>query len=92
MLLIATFPTTQTALKAEKDLKGTVPVELIPVPRQIHSDCGFCLLVGPLESEEAHRIPSLLEAGAQSLWTVTENLSPTSMRKVKHYEPYVQDS
>ena len=91
MMFIATFPSTQAALRAERELEGTVSIELIPVPRKIHSNCGFCLLVGPMEPGEASfefSIAALQSRGAQSLWRVIETPSLTSKRKEKHYEPY----
>ena len=91
MMLIATFPSTQAALQAERELEGTVPIELIPVPRKIHSNCGFCLLVGPIEPGEDSFEPSIFALqtrGAQSLWRVIELESQISKRKEKRYEPY----
>jgi len=41
---VVLFDSTQRALKAEKVLKGAgFVIKLIPVPRQISSDCGVCL-------------------------------------------------
>ena len=41
---VVLFDSTQRALKAEKVLKATgFVIKLIPVPRQISSDCGVCL-------------------------------------------------
>ena len=91
MMFIATFPSTQAALRAERELEGAVSIELIPVPRKIHSNCGFCLLVGPMEPGEASfesSIAALQSQGAESLWRVIETPSLTSKRKEKHYEPY----
>lgn len=91
MMLIATFPSTQAALQAERALEGVVLIELIPVPRKIHSNCGFCLLVGPIEPDEGtfdSSIFALQSKGAQSLWRVIELVSQTSKHKEKRYEPY----
>jgi hypothetical protein len=81
MLVLATYPTSHAALKAEKVLKGAgFTVELIPVPRQIRSSCGFCLLVdlpGPPGA--------LLDTGAEALWRALEP-PPGSLRRT--YEPY----
>ena len=42
------FKAVSYALKAEKILKQEdLPYKLIPVPKQISSDCGVCLLVRP---------------------------------------------
>ena len=91
MMLIATFPSSQAALQAERELAGTVLVELIPVPRKIHSNCGFCLVVGPIEPGEDSfetSLAALKSRGAESLWRVIELPSLTSKRKEKRYEPY----
>ena len=88
MLVLATFPSTHAALRVEQELTGEVPVELIPVPRQIRSDCGFGLLAGPLEPPEAGRAVAILKShGATGLWRVHELDSPTSRHKEKSYEP-----
>jgi hypothetical protein len=85
MDLIATFPSSQAALGAEQALKGeATPVELIPVPRQIRSDCGFCLLVQGAEGA----CERLRACGAQELWRVTATQAGPSSRKVYSYERY----
>jgi hypothetical protein len=87
MLVLATFPSTHAALRAEQELTGELPVELIPVPRQIRNDCGFCLLAGPLDPLGAGRAAVILKChGATGLWRVLELDSPTSRRKEKRYE------
>ena len=45
--IILTFHSVHAAIRAERMLKarGLSP-GLIPVPREIASDCGFCLLLG----------------------------------------------
>jgi len=41
---VVLFGSTQRVLKAEKILKKAgLTIKLIPVPRQISSDCGVCL-------------------------------------------------
>ena len=81
MDLIATFPSSHEALQAEQALKDAgLGVELIPVPRQIRGDCGFCLLA----REEAAE--ALRASGARDLWRVT--VSTQASRKVKSYERY----
>ena len=88
MLVLATFPSTHAALRVEQELAGEVPVELIPVPRQIRSDCGFGLLVGPLDAPGAGRAVTILkDHGATSLWRVLELDSLSSRHKEKRYEP-----
>jgi hypothetical protein len=43
---IVTFLSVHAALAAERDLKGRgIQPELIPVPREISSACGFCLFL-----------------------------------------------
>ena len=79
MLLLATYPSSHAALAAEKLCKGAgLQVELIPVPRQIHSACGFCLLV---EVQAGTELPGAPE----SLWRVLEP-APGTVRK--RYEPW----
>jgi hypothetical protein len=42
------FKSVSYALKAEKILKAAgLPHKLIPVPKQISSDCGICLRIEP---------------------------------------------
>ena len=46
------FNSVSHALRAEKILKGKgIPHKLIPVPRQISSDCGVCLRFTPADRE-----------------------------------------
>jgi len=41
---VVLFDSTQGALKAEKVLKAAeYAIKLIPVPRQVSSDCGVCI-------------------------------------------------
>ena len=86
MDLIATFPSSHAALRAEQTLKDeALPAELIPVPRQIRSDCGFCLLVDGGE-DPAPTLERLRACGARELWQVTATRQEPSSRKVKSYE------
>jgi hypothetical protein len=80
MTILLTFATSHAALAAERDLlEAGLAVELIPVPRQIHSDCGFALLAeAPLERLRA--------CAAQNLWRVAESQASPTSRKVKTYE------
>jgi hypothetical protein len=84
MPLILTFASSHQALAAERQFLGAgLPVELIPVPRQIRSDCGFCLLA---DAGAGDRWLQLLGAcGAQERWRVLVSEDP-SLRKVKSYE------
>jgi hypothetical protein len=95
MRLIVTFPSSHAALAAERALLGAgLPVELIPVPRQIRSDCGFCLLADagePGSGPGRRRLQLLGACGAREQWQVIEtepDPSSPSSRKVKSYERY----
>jgi hypothetical protein len=51
------FPSTYFALRAEKLIKGKgFPIKLIPVPRQLSSDCGVCLHIEWEQREIIHRL------------------------------------
>ena len=55
---IAVFHSIHRVMKAEKILKGAdVPIQLIPAPRQISSDCGLALRYTP---DDAERVQDLL--------------------------------
>jgi len=55
------FPSIHFALRAEKLMKGKgYLIDLIPVPRQLSSDCGICMLI---EWEQKEMICTLLEGG-----------------------------
>ena len=85
MQFIVTFASSHQALAAERQFLGAgLPVELIPVPRQIRSDCGFCLLVQGAEGA----CERLRACGAQELWRVTATQAGPSSRKVYSYERY----
>jgi hypothetical protein len=54
-VIIITFSSTHTALKAEeicKELK--LDFELIPTPREISAECGFALMVKHIEPDVLH--------------------------------------
>jgi len=77
--LLATYPSSHAALRAERRLKDAgLPIELIPVPRQIHSSCGFCLLVH-LQEPDA----TLLDSGLEGLWRA---LDPEPGQPRRRYE------
>jgi hypothetical protein len=45
---VALFVSVSHALRAEKLLKGEgIPTKLIPVPRQLSTECGVCLRFSP---------------------------------------------
>jgi len=80
--VIATFRTSHDALRAERSLRSRgIEVELIPVPREIAGDCGFCLLfpTGEIRVEEAG-------LGAEGVWLVEERGSGEGLRKERRYE------
>ena len=82
MLLLATYPSSHWALRAEKSLRGAgVAVELIPVPRQVRSSCGFCLLA---EVQDDGAL--LRESGAEGLWRA---LAQEPGQHRRSYEPYL---
>jgi hypothetical protein len=52
MKIVFLFSSVHRVLQAEKLLKGKgIDIDLIPVPREISSDCGIAMEL-PLESEE----------------------------------------
>ena len=86
--LLATFQSSQAALRAEAELLGAgLAVELIPVPRQIRADCGFCLLV-QTGADPLPCLERLRASGARELWRVGASQATPSSRKVKCYERY----
>jgi len=81
MQVLATYPSSHAALRAEAQLQAAgAGVELIPVPRQVRSSCGFGLLL-ELEGNEEH----LLRSAPEGLWRVLPPLPGTYRRR---YEPY----
>lgn len=82
MLLLATYASSQGALQAERMLKAAgLQVELIPVPRQVRSSCGFGLL-----AEVQGDGDLLRESGAEGLWRAHE---PEPGQHRRTYEPYL---
>jgi hypothetical protein len=80
-MILATYPSSHAALGAERSLKAAgFRVELIPVPRQIHSHCGFCLLLEMGGNEEA-----LGATAPEHLWRALDPAPGTHRRR---YEPY----
>jgi hypothetical protein len=90
MRLLATFRSSHAALAAERRLLDAgLPVELIPVPRQVHSDCGFCLLGAehPPGGAQARAWLEALEAcGARGVWQVASAPAGPGQREEKTYE------
>lgn len=55
--LILIYPSIHYVLKAEKVLKQeAIPCELIPMPREIRSDCGMALLCRPAAPDRLGRL------------------------------------
>jgi len=98
---LATFRSSEEAIGAERAFRiseaasSGLREELIPLPRGISSDCGFCLLLG-LEASLSGgdcalgaetRIMSFLEAnGCEEIYRVFESPIPGKKRREKHYE------
>jgi hypothetical protein len=56
---VVLFYSTSSALQVEKLVKGMgIAVKLIPVPRQLSSDCGICLR---FDRRDESRIRAILE-------------------------------
>ena len=54
---VALLPSVSHVLRAEKILqKAAIPVKLIPVPKEISTDCGVCLRFAPELAESVERI------------------------------------
>jgi hypothetical protein len=69
------FSSVHFVLQAEKMIKGKgFSIDLIPVPRQLSSDCGICMLI---EWEQKEIICVLLEEGGVRI----EGLHPLPGKK-----------
>jgi hypothetical protein len=54
---VVLFESVSHALRAEKIIKSeNIPCKLIPVPRQLSSDCGVCLRFTVLHREQVERV------------------------------------
>lgn len=85
--LILTFRTTHDALRGEAALKSAgLAGELIPVPRQIASDCGFCLLLDRPERDAEATVPVAEKTEIESVWIVAAASAPGGKNKEKRYE------
>lgn len=87
--LIITFGSSYMAIRAERALKALgISVELIPVPREISSACGFCLLVpaSALGGSGLDTIKTRTAQGREALWLVTIQAKEDNNRKEKTYE------
>ena len=53
---VVLFESVSHALRAEKIIKAeNIPCKLIPVPRQLSSDCGVCLRFSVVYKEQVER-------------------------------------
>jgi hypothetical protein len=86
--IVVTFPTVHAALAAEGRFKAAgLGAELIPVPRGISSDCGFCLRAA-FAGEEA-RCAILTLAGnfpREGLWSEESAVAAAGRRRERRYE------
>jgi len=77
------------AIRAERALKVLgIAVDLIPVPREISSACGFCLRVpsAAIMARGIDPIRAQTAPGRESLWSVAEHRMAAGTRKERHYE------
>lgn len=89
--VILTFRSVHDALKADKALRliGLAP-DLIPVPREIASDCGFCLVL----DSEGLDLDAVREGGSgpfttmehEALWAVRETKERGKAATRREYE------
>ncbi|MFZ3110648.1 MAG: DUF3343 domain-containing protein [Rectinemataceae bacterium] len=100
--LIVTFRTTHAALRAERAfLDKGYAIELIPVPRGISSDCGFCVKAAlpdecrtrgaAFDGEEpcSSMMAMAAELSFEAVWMETKDevaATEESHRKEKRYE------
>jgi hypothetical protein len=69
------FPSIHFVLQAEKMIKGKgFSINLIPVPRQLSSDCGICMLI---DWEQKEILYTLLEGGGVRI----EGVHPLSRKE-----------
>jgi hypothetical protein len=62
--VIVIFPSTYAAIKAERlCLESGLPCRVIPVPRDISSDCGVALEIDQAERERAEK--TFIERGVE---------------------------
>ncbi len=57
MEAIILFHSTNYAIWAQNLLKeNNIDCKMIPVPRDLSSDCGYCVRISPEDSEQAEKI------------------------------------
>lgn len=62
---------TSHALRAERILQGVdIVCKLIPVPRQISSDCGICVRVQESDAEQAMAALKAARVGTEGMYTI----------------------
>jgi len=83
---VVTFSSSHEVLRAEAAVKalGFRP-ELIPVPRGIASDCGFCLLL-PYGGTDFDAARDAVGGRIESAWIVREKKDDPRRVKEKSYE------
>jgi Putative Se/S carrier protein-like len=68
---VVLFHSITGALQAEKRLKGKgVTIKLIPVPRQLSSDCGVCLRFRSDDEAEVKRALEEDRIGIQGIYEI----------------------
>lgn len=81
--LLLTFPSVHAALATEERLKAAgLALEMIPLPREISSACGYGILLGPGAGAEAWIKSVDLEASYKVYETEPEDGS----RRRRYYE------
>jgi len=69
--VIVLFPGTSHAVRAESLLvRAGVPCRLIPVPRDLSTDCGVCLRLEPEDEERALGVLSKAGLAIESVHTL----------------------
>jgi hypothetical protein len=86
--LILTFRTTHAVIRAERALKKReYAVDLVPVPRGISSECGFCVrTLAAIDAAALSGIMGLAEELAfEGAWSET-TIAADGRRRGKRYE------
>ena len=62
---------TSHALRAEKVLQGVdIACKLIPVPRQISSDCGVCIRIQEPDEKQAMEALKAAQVGTEGVYPI----------------------
>lgn len=87
---ILTFSNIHAAISAERFIKARgFYLDLIPLPRSISSDCGFCLFISPGENDVClNDVLKEMKKGAdfEGSYRIHELNIPGKTRKEKTYE------